>query len=71
LAERIGGRLDGDAATSRNSMLVFTFPVNIGFPAIEGVMASAKALSPRCEWFYGNVYDLNDGVTPLNWWLQT
>jgi hypothetical protein len=47
------------------------FPVTAGFPAIETVMAKAKAIDPDCEWFYGNVYDLKDAVTPLNWWTQT
>ena len=70
LVEQLGGRLDGEAAVSRNSMLVFTFPVSAGFPAIEKLMARVKAISPDCEWFYGNVYDLKDGVTPLNWWSQ-
>jgi hypothetical protein len=34
-------------------------------------LAKAKEVSPNCEWYYGNVYDLKDGVTPLNWWAQT
>lgn len=71
MAEHAGGWLDGEATGSSNGMLVFTFPVRAGFPAIEKVMAQAKAISPGCEWFYGNVYDLADGVTPLNWWAQT
>ncbi len=20
------------------------------------------------EWYYGNVYETHDGVTPMNWW---
>jgi hypothetical protein len=70
LVERIGGRLDGEAAFTELANLVFTIPINAGFPAIEAVMARAKAISPACEWFYGNVYDLKDGVTPLNWWRE-
>jgi hypothetical protein len=70
LAEQIGGRLDGEAATSNSSMLVLTLPASAGFPAIEQLMEKAKSMSPRCEWFYGNVYDLDDGVTPLNWWSE-
>jgi hypothetical protein len=70
LVEEAGGWLDGEASTSNRCMLVLTFPVRVGFPVIESLMAKAKAISPRCEWFYGNVYDLNDGVTPLNWWAQ-
>jgi hypothetical protein len=70
LVEQLGGRLDGDAAFTRLANLVFTIPVNAGFPAIESLMAKARAISPACEWFYGNVYDFKDGVTPLNWWAQ-
>ena len=70
LAERIGGRLDGGASSGKSSgVLVFTFPVSVGFPAIERVMAQVKSLNPACKWYYGNVYDPKDGVTPLNWWL--
>lgn len=69
LAERIGGRLDGSVSLGTSGEIVFTFPVSVGFPAIEHVMAQAKVLSPDCEWYYGNVYDSKDGVTPLNWWL--
>lgn len=70
LTEQLGGRLDGEAVASRNSMLVLTIPVYAGFPAIERLMEVAKTISPTCEWFYGNVYDIRDGVTPLNWWSQ-
>jgi hypothetical protein len=68
LVDQLGGRLDGDAAFATLANLVFTIPVSAGFPAIERVMAIAQAIAPGCEWFYGNVYDPTDGVTPLNWW---
>lgn len=71
LAQQLGGSLDGDATSANLAILVFTIPIAVGFPAIESLMANAKAISPSCEWFYGNVYDPTDGVTPLNWWLQT
>ena len=71
MVEQIGGWLDGETSGSSSGLLVFTFPVRTGFPTIENVMATAKIISPDCECYYGNVYDLNDGVTPLNWWIQT
>ncbi|MFF4121864.1 DUF4265 domain-containing protein [Streptomyces sp. NPDC001714] len=56
----IGGRVDGEL----DSLVVLTFPVGIGFPAIESIMA---ALPERgIEWEYGNVYDQNG--EPLGWW---
>jgi hypothetical protein len=63
---RIGGTLDGRSSKE----LVFTVPVSAGFPAIEAAMNGLKAEFPRADWYYGNVYDPVDGVTPLNWWKQ-
>jgi hypothetical protein len=59
------GWLDGKAAKE----LVYTIPVSAGFPAIEGLFSEVKAAYPDVEWYFGNVYDERDGVTPLNWWL--
>ena len=58
------GRLDGKAKTQ----LVYTIPVTAGFPAVESVLNELVAQAPGAEWYYGNVYDTSDGVTPLNWW---
>lgn len=59
----IGGRLDG--RTDRE--LVYTVGVSVGFAAIERAMARIMDGFSDCEWYYGNVYDPADGVTPLNW----
>ena len=67
LAERVarlGGTLDG--AVERG--LVFTVPVSAGFPAVEAVFNGWVAERPGWEWYFGNVYDPVDGVTPLGWW---
>lgn len=67
LAERVarlGGSLDGSVERG----LVFTVPVSIGFPAVEAVFNRWVAEHPGWEWYFGNVYDPADGVTPLNWW---
>jgi hypothetical protein len=63
----LGGRLDGQTP----GLLVFTIPVAAGFTAIEGIFDEAKRRYAGCCWMYGNVYDPADGVTPLNWWLQS
>ncbi len=60
----LGGRLDGRA----KGLLVFTVGVSIGFPAIERALRATVDEFPKIEWYYGNVYDPADGVTPLNWW---
>lgn len=62
--QKVRGRLDGK--TPRE--LVYTIPVSVGFPAIENSMRQVIDQFPDAEWFYGNVYDPADGVTPLNWW---
>ena len=62
--ERIGGWLDGGGAY----LLIFTIPVSAGFPAVERVFDAAVTRIAGSEWLYGNVYDPNDGQTPLNWW---
>jgi hypothetical protein len=62
--KEMGGRLDGRSARQ----LVYTVPFDVGFPRMEGVLEAVKARFPEAEWYYGNVYDPEDGVTPLNWW---
>ncbi len=63
----LGGRLDGQTP----GLLVFTIPVTAGFPAIESIFYEADKRYPGCRWMYGNVYDPADGITQLNWWLQS
>jgi hypothetical protein len=62
----LGARLDGRAAKE----LVYTVSVDVGFPAIEEALRHISERFPDVEWYYGNVYDPADGVTPLNWWLS-
>lgn len=64
---RLGGALDG--AIERG--LMFTVPVSAGFRAGEAVHNVGVAEHPGWEWFFGNVYDPKDGVTPLDWWVWT
>jgi hypothetical protein len=65
LAAAAGGVLDGGIERG----LVFTFPVSVGFGAIERVFDSWVRSHVGWEWQYGNVYDPVDRVTPLNWWV--
>jgi hypothetical protein len=60
----IAGWLDGSA----DKLLVYTIPWRSGFVAIEGVIGTLQSRFPSMEWYYGNVYDSKDGITPLNWW---
>ncbi len=60
--EKLGGQLDLE--TPR--LLVYSIHVSCGFSAIEALLN--PRMSHDSAWFYGNVYDPQDGVTPLNWW---
>jgi hypothetical protein len=51
-------------------ILVFTIHVSIGFQKIEDTINKVLGNFPDTVWYYGNVYDPQDGVTPLNWWLE-
>ena len=67
LAQQVA-KLDGVLDGAIEYGLVFTIPVAAGFPAIESVFNAWVDQHPGWEWYYGNVYDPSDGVTPLNWW---
>jgi Domain of unknown function (DUF4265) len=60
----LGGALDGRA----DNLTVYTIPVTAGFPKVEQVFNDLVGRHPEVEWYFGNVYDNVDGVTPLNWW---
>ncbi|MFO0865629.1 MAG: DUF4265 domain-containing protein [Gemmataceae bacterium] len=62
----VGGTLDG--AIERG--LSFTVPLSAGFPAIESIFNAWVSEHPGWEWYFGNVYDPIDGITPLGWWNE-
>lgn len=59
---------DGCLDVQSPKLLVYTIHVSIGFQRIEELMDSTMGRFTDCVWYYGNVYDPADGVTPLNWW---
>ncbi len=63
--EKLGGELDIE--TPR--MLVFSIHVSCGFEQIEALL-NRFIDGETSAWRYGNVYDPNDGKTPLNWWVE-
>jgi hypothetical protein len=70
LAKRVtsvGGRLDG----SVDRGIVFTIPVSVGFATVESLFNPWVAAHTGWEWYYGNVYDPADGITPLGWWKKS
>jgi hypothetical protein len=64
--EKLGGSQD----TETERMLVFSIHVSCGFGAIEDILNRHCNSIEDCLWTYGNVYDPNDGQTPLNWWQE-
>ena len=64
--EKLGGSLDFNSERA----LVYSIHVSLGFGPIEELLNSACEQYADSVWYYGNVYDPNDGTTPLNWWLE-
>ena len=64
--EKIGGNLDLQTARG----LVYTIHVSVGFKTIEALLNETCKDYPEVVWYYGNIYDAEDGVTPLEWWLD-
>lgn len=64
--EKMGGSLD----FSNPRALVYSIHVSIGFNPIEALLNDACAHFEQSIWNYGNVYDPEDGTTPLEWWID-
>jgi hypothetical protein len=60
--------LDGTLEQQSAGMLVYSIHVSIGFQQIELLLDKAVGQFSGLVWYYGNVYDPKDGVTPLDWW---
>lgn len=60
--------IDGKCDVCSPGLLVYSIHVSIGFKRIEEVISSVLSRFPDSIWYYGNVYDPDDGQTPLNWW---
>lgn len=63
--EKLGGELDMESPR----LLVYSIHVSCGFAEIEGILNSVCD-GANSVWNYGNVYDPQDGQTPLNWWMD-
>ncbi|MFT7560590.1 MAG: hypothetical protein ACI93R_002512 [Flavobacteriales bacterium] len=62
--EKLGGEVDAKS----ERVVVYTIHISCGFPAIEKILNTYVGENTESVWFYGNVYDPADGVTPLEWW---
>lgn len=60
--------IDGRCDICSPGLLVYSIHVSIGFKRIEEVISTVLSRFPDSIWYYGNVYDPEDGQTPLNWW---
>jgi hypothetical protein len=61
----IGATIEG----TPDRMLILTVPLSAGWGPIEAVMNRIAAALPGTSWEYGNVYDPQDGKTPIKWWF--
>jgi Domain of unknown function (DUF4265) len=64
--EKLGGSLDRQT----DRALVYSIHFSIGFQVIEELLTAICKDYPDTVWYYGNVYDPEDGTTPLEWWLE-
>lgn len=64
-------RLDGESPGETTTILVYTIPKGTKFSTIDSVFNRVKDNRKDIEWYYGNVYDTKDGITPLNWWISS
>lgn len=62
--------LDGTLDLQSQRLLVYSIHVSIGFQQIEALLDRAAEQFPGVVWYYGNVYDPADGLTPLTWWQE-
>lgn len=69
LVRSIGGWLDGGKDAKTSHLIVYTIPVSVGLSEVERVMAEISIEPTFASWMFGNVY-ADDGVTPLNWWVE-
>ncbi|ALO47662.1 DUF4265 domain-containing protein [Pseudohongiella spirulinae] len=60
--------IDGKCDVCSPGLLIYSIHVSIGFKRIEELISSVLKRFPDSIWYYGNVYDPDDGQTPLNWW---
>lgn len=63
-------KLDGVLDRQTDRALVYSIHYSIGFQTIEAVLNGVCEAYPDTVWYYGNVYDPEDGSTPLQWWLE-
>ena len=64
--EKLGGQLD----VKTDRALIYSIHFSIGFKQIEELLNKHCAQHPGAVWYYGNVYDPDEGVTPLRWWEE-
>ena len=64
--EKLGGSLD----LQTDRALVYSIHFSIGFSTIEKLLDTVSAEYPDTFWYYGNVYDPDDGTTPMLWWEE-
>jgi len=63
-------KLDGVLDRQTDRALVYSIHYSIGFQTIEDLLNQVCGDYPETVWYYGNVYDPEDGTTPIGWWQE-
>lgn len=66
LLPKVSGVVEG----TPKQMLVITVPLDAGWVEIEKTLNELATAFPDTSWEYANVYEVEDGVTPLQWWKR-
>jgi hypothetical protein len=64
--EKLGGSLDKQT----DRALVYSIHFSICFHVLAVLLSAVGKDYPDTVWYFGNVYDPEDGTTPLQWWLE-
>ena len=73
LAESLTGRIEklgGSLDKQTDRALVYSIHFSIGFQVIEELLSTICKDYSDTVWYYGNVYDPEDGTTALEWWSE-
>ncbi len=69
-ATKVLTRVSGVVEGTPSQMVIITAPLHAGWSEIEATLNELATVFPDTSWEYANVYEVEDGVTPLNWWKR-
>ncbi|MER2561651.1 MAG: DUF4265 domain-containing protein [Myxococcaceae bacterium] len=67
-AAKVLPRVSGVVEGTPSQMVIITVPLHAGWSEIEVTLNELAREFLDTSWEFANVYEVEDGVTPLNWW---